>query len=307
MKRELVKIIVTGVVGAAFLSTIPMPSYAAGTSAAQFLKLGAGARAAGMADAFAAIADDVTAGYWNPAGLSQITKPQLSVMQNSYLVDTQYQYLGAACPVGKSALGIALYRMDYGTMDRYTAADVKDGSFSAGSMAGSFTFGSSMAEGLRYGITAKVIRESLENTSQTGMATDAGLLIERGLYRFGLAIQHMGPKMKFVQDEFALPLTVRLGSATRLFQEKLLVGLDIVKPNDNDAALQSGIEYKASEVLFLRTGYKFQTGNALDVEGITGLTGGIGTKFGLFNLDYAFVPFGELGNTHRISLMVTFD
>ncbi|MEQ1920553.1 MAG: hypothetical protein ABL955_15300, partial [Elusimicrobiota bacterium] len=44
-------------------------SSAAGTSGAQFLKLGSGARAGAMADAFAAIADDANAAYYNPAGL----------------------------------------------------------------------------------------------------------------------------------------------------------------------------------------------------------------------------------------------
>ena len=77
-------------------------SNASATSSAQFLKMGAGARAAGMADAFSAVADDVTAGYWNPAGLQQISSPEMSVMQNNSLVETQYQYAGAALPMGPS-------------------------------------------------------------------------------------------------------------------------------------------------------------------------------------------------------------
>src|SRR5438309_778446 len=108
---------------------------AAGTSSAQFLKMGAGARAAAMGDAFSGIADDVTATYWNPAGLAQIRSAQVALMQNAGLVDTQYQYLGAAMPVGKSALGLSIYRLDNGSIDRYTASDVKDGSFSAGALA----------------------------------------------------------------------------------------------------------------------------------------------------------------------------
>src|SRR5438067_1224172 len=82
-----------------------------GTSSAQFLKLGAGARAAGMGDAFVAVADDVTAAYWNPAGLAQIRQTEVEAMQNTSLVDTQYQYLGAAVPLRDSAIGFSMFRM----------------------------------------------------------------------------------------------------------------------------------------------------------------------------------------------------
>src|SRR5688572_13884503 len=88
-----------------FIATLTLTSLlltvnaqAAGTSGAQFLKLGAGARAAAMGDAFCAVSNDVTAAYWNPAGLSQIETPELAVMQNSGLVETQYQYMGLALP-----------------------------------------------------------------------------------------------------------------------------------------------------------------------------------------------------------------
>lgn len=41
--------------------------------------VGSGARAAGMADAFVAIADDATAASWNPAGLVQLERPEISI------------------------------------------------------------------------------------------------------------------------------------------------------------------------------------------------------------------------------------
>ena len=46
-----------------------------GTTTANFLKLGAGARAEAMGGAYAAVADDATALYWNPAGLTRISLP----------------------------------------------------------------------------------------------------------------------------------------------------------------------------------------------------------------------------------------
>lgn len=51
-----------------------------GAHAAEFLSHGVGARALGMGSAFVAIADDVTATYWNPAGLTKVKKNGFSTM-----------------------------------------------------------------------------------------------------------------------------------------------------------------------------------------------------------------------------------
>ena len=65
-----------------------------GTSGAQFLKIGPGARVDSLGGAFGAIADDVTAIYWNPAGLSQLaaTTP-VSGTHTVWLADTRYNFL----------------------------------------------------------------------------------------------------------------------------------------------------------------------------------------------------------------------
>lgn len=42
--------------------------------------VGSGARALGMGEAFVAIADDATAASWNPAGLVQLQKPEMSLV-----------------------------------------------------------------------------------------------------------------------------------------------------------------------------------------------------------------------------------
>lgn len=59
--------LVAGIVAAQDLETPVSPS-----------PVGSGARAAGMADAFVAIADDATAASWNPAGLVQLESPEFS-------------------------------------------------------------------------------------------------------------------------------------------------------------------------------------------------------------------------------------
>ncbi len=59
-----------------------VPALAAeeGAHAAEFLSHGVGARALGMGSAFVAIADDATATYWNPAGLTKVKSHSFSAM-----------------------------------------------------------------------------------------------------------------------------------------------------------------------------------------------------------------------------------
>ena len=74
--------------------------FAAGTSGAIILKQTSGARPLGMGEAFVAVADDVNALHFNPAGLAQIKRHQISVMYLDSLVDTWYGFIGYAYPIG---------------------------------------------------------------------------------------------------------------------------------------------------------------------------------------------------------------
>lgn len=72
-------------------------SYSQTKYAGEFLNIGAGVRALGMGGAFTGISDDSTASYWNPAGLIQIEKTELTVMySNMFSGIVQYSFLNAA-------------------------------------------------------------------------------------------------------------------------------------------------------------------------------------------------------------------
>src|SRR5690349_15116134 len=81
-----------------------------GTSAAEFLLLGAGARGAALGGAFSALTTDVTALYYNPGGLAQLPRPQAMVSTYSYLAGTRYTWGGIAFPMsgGTRAVGVSI-------------------------------------------------------------------------------------------------------------------------------------------------------------------------------------------------------
>ena len=102
------------VISAMLIGVLPA---AAGTGVAkyagEFISLGVGARALSMGGAFVALANDVTAGYWNPAGLSHMVYPQVTLMhaeQFGSLVN--YDYGAVAMPFGTNAsLGLSIIRL----------------------------------------------------------------------------------------------------------------------------------------------------------------------------------------------------
>ena len=55
------------------------------TASSPLLPVGSGARAMGMAGAFIAVADDATAASWNPAGLTQLIRPEVSIVGNRFI------------------------------------------------------------------------------------------------------------------------------------------------------------------------------------------------------------------------------
>jgi len=85
--------------------------------AGEFLRVGVGARALGMGSAFAGLADDGTAAYWNPAGLATLDKHELQAMHAEQFGSiVQYDYLSYSAPLGapgkaKEGLAVSLIRL----------------------------------------------------------------------------------------------------------------------------------------------------------------------------------------------------
>lgn len=165
----------------------------------EFLTIGVGARAMGMGNAFVASADDVTAGYWNPAGLSALgNDTQLGLMHAGFFAGlARYDYLGVAKGIsGNDFLGFSLIRVgvddipntlelidsegniDYDRIRRFSVADY-------GFL---FSYARKMGiEGLSVGGNAKVIHRRVgEFANAWGFGLDAGIMMERNNWKFGV-------------------------------------------------------------------------------------------------------------------------
>lgn len=288
-----------------------------GTSNADFLKIGVGARPEAMGGAFAGVADDANSAYWNPAGLSSIEKWSVTAMHLVWYVNTMYDYISVVAPLDNvTNLGISgnfLYVPSYNSTGGIFAAEDAPASYdlaitlSAARNFGNlyttdFTIGNiSLGANFTY-ITRSLLGESLAPT----VSADIGIIANvTESFKAALVLQDMGTSL----GKDPSPFGVRLGlSHDFAFSPEfgILLAGDINKPFDlSNPDYQKwffglGAELRFFGYGYLRGGYKLGSTEE-------GYTAGAGIAVpDIGSIDYAFVPHTDLGYTHRISLSLEF-
>ena len=109
----------------------------------------------------------------------------------------------------------------------------------------------------------------------------------------------MGSRAKFFRDDEELPVAYAIGSSYN-FHKKFTVTSDCEWVRSEGGAIKAGLEYLPIDLLAVRVGYDER--NASD----NGLTFGLEFHVENFLFDYAFVPFGDLGRSHRVSGEINF-
>ncbi|MBI4061242.1 MAG: PorV/PorQ family protein [Elusimicrobia bacterium] len=280
-----------------------------GTTGAQFLKVGIGARPTAMGGAFSALADDANAVNWNPGALGTIERKNVTASYSSLFQDQSQGFVGYAGPL-KDDMGTVAAGMNYLTVTNIErrAADTEeaDSTFSNQNFALNLSYGRrAFAEGLALGGSLKFIRTTLDSFSASAAALDFGALYKTRIENLtaGVSMQNLGTKI----GPDPLPFKIKGGAAYRLFDRKLALAADVDwLAVDQRAYLSLGTEYWLQKILAARAGYQFGRGQDQLNNRFVGLGIGLGLKAERFNLDYAFVPFGNLGDTHRMTIGMHF-
>ena len=299
----------------------------AGTSAAAFLKIDAGAPTAqALGNAYVSIADGPEALFWNPAGAASATTHELGFTYLDYLQGYKARTLAYLQPIGKTIIGVSLNYMDMSGFDfRGERGELNP---EIGTPVRNFVGGLSIARGfinqkLQIGGTAKYVTERLYNGSGYNNYDNVGFDVGAKLRLVNWL--GLGGALVNIGDKEEMPKGLRLGADlnTRYFT----VSGEYMKYHDDNARYGVGLEVHIPEDLLqvarfdLRVGYYTRENTGVNTKDSwvekVGLeeTSRVSFGFGLYSselfgygasLDYAVTPFGALGTSQQISVAVQF-
>jgi hypothetical protein len=265
---------------------------------------GEGARALGMGSAFVGVAEGSATLSWNVAGLASMKSADLSLHHHSGLAGANQETFFLALPSGSlGTFGLGLKYLDYGNFEARGENGEPAGVYGAGEMGFSAGWGTNVGGGLALGVAAKAGRLSVAESSYSSFSGDLGATWKLGKRaKIGAAYANLGN----AAGSYAPAGGLRLGGSFDLAnsREGLLLAAAMQLQPDGQSAFQLGAEAHAA-AFALRGGYRFKATDS-GYDGLQGMTLGAGLKFGSAGLDYAYLPFGNLGASQRVSLDYSF-
>lgn len=293
-----------------------------GSSGALFLNYSPSARASSMANSYSSITDDVFSIYYNPAGLVNLEKFELGASYTKSFEDLSNQYLSFAYPykIGK-VLGFSYHSFSDGDIQGYDAMGSPTSLIKTVNKALTFSYSKAFTKDeieraiLNGGISLKYIFQTLDNVSAQSFGLDIGVIynirpykywikeIPAQEFRVGAVIRNLGPGLKFDKESSSLPLSLNFGGAWISYpwsKHKLIVSLENKISLDDEYKILFGIEYLLFQLLSVRFGY--ETSKKIG----SSFSFGFGFKLSFVDFDYSIGNYGDLGNMHKMNIVVRF-
>lgn len=312
----------------------------AGTSVANFLKIGIGAKAQAMGAAYVAQADEVTALYWNPAGITHIQGNQVGFTQIDWITDVKLNFLGGSFALGDVGnIGVAITYLSVGEM-KVTNWEHPEGTgetFDANDLCVGLTWARQLTDRFSVGVQAKYIQEKISHCSAGAFAFDIGTRYNTGFMgvKLGMVLTNFGTKMTLKGRDLSirvdpyltegsnpedvranletvawpLPIAMRIGASVDIIDNsfmRLTGNFDFFDERDYAQMWATGGEAAFfNDMFFIRGGMSPRYEDDLRASFGAGFKYNITSSYGIM-LDYAYSDLGDLENASRFSLAVSF-
>ncbi len=284
-----------------------------GQAGAAELLINPWARSSGWGLSSTASARGMEASFMNIAGLAFTKKTEIIFSQTQWLKGSgvNISAFGLAQKVGESGvLGLSIMSMSFGKIEKTTVDQPEGGfgTFSPSLMNIGISYAKAFSHSIYGGANIKIISESIDDVSASGIAIDAGIQYVTGEYdnvRFGISLKNVGSTLSFSGDGFSIRglvtgspnnLTIEQRSADFELPSLLNIGAayDIYFKADHNHRLTlagnytsnsftkdqycAGVEYGLKNYLMLRAGYTYEAGlldNALRTNASSGISAGL--------------------------------
>lgn len=306
-----------------FLSSLFTLKTYAQTFVYEFLRLDKSARVVALGGNSVSMKGDIVGFFQNPAALSDETNKSASFSFQKNLMDVNAGFVAYGREIkGVGDFGLGVSYINYGTFSRTDGQGNTNGEFSAGDLSLQIGYGRQLEAysfgTLRYGVALKYIFSSIAGFASSGVAGDAGLLLDipSEKLQIGFSILNFGTQLSQYDGlSEDLPIDVRFGLTTELEGLPLVLSVGLINLTDKTDAVTDklknftiGGEFLLSEEVRLRVGYDNKRRQDLAVGGSLGLSGvsaGLGILYQKFKFDYAFSSLGVIGIQHQLTLATT--
>jgi hypothetical protein len=189
-----------------------------GTTTAGFLEIGVGGAGIAMGDAYVAAAEDMSAIYWNPAGLALMENNEAMFMYQPWLVDVNSMFAGAGLYIPRlGTLAIGLAGLNYGNID-VTTLEYQMGTgeqYTAYDYNLNLSYARSLVDWFAFGASFKYVTSKIWHSNASAMAVDLGVLVQTPFFspsvreedgmRIGMSISNYGGRMRYDGYDLLFP------------------------------------------------------------------------------------------------------
>lgn len=307
-----------------------------GTTGADQLLIPVGARGIATGGAFVSSLSGLESIYYNPAGLDRSGGAEAMFSYMNYVADINVSYFGASTSLGDfGSIALTFKTLEFGDIP-VTTSEFPDGTgrtYSPSFITFGVTYSKVLTDRISIGTNFKLLNESIENTTATGLAVDVGVQ-----YKFnqqisiGAALKNIGPNMTYsgpelqqrtgipstdpgspngtfeiVAEEFQIPSYFELSASYNYAfneQNNLMLGSTFTANNSLEDKFNFGLEYGFMDIFFLRGGYNLSVGSELE-NSIYGITAGAGVNYKIgdeigVSFDYAYRDVKDFPTSNHI-------
>ncbi|MBD3223208.1 MAG: PorV/PorQ family protein [Caldithrix sp.] len=195
--------------------------YRMGTTAGNFLEIGFGSAGSAMGDAYVAMVNDLSAAYWNPAGLAFMKQSEAQFIYQPLFVGINTAFTGAGFVVPSvGTVALSMLYTGYGDMD-VTTVEAQEGTgetFTANDYAFTVSYARKLTNWFSFGASGKYVGSEIWHTKASALALDLGVIVntfflsptgERkdGMH-IGMSISNYGTRMRYDGIDLINPIDI---------------------------------------------------------------------------------------------------
>jgi len=243
-----------------------LPKYARITTTSYgFLKLTGNARSAGMGDAYSSVGNDLSAVFYNAAGITQIERYAVTASYLKWIVGSQMGTfaIGAKTNLATFAVNFAYFKTDEYEETTSAQPGGTGRMVTLGDMAAGVTIAKQVTDKLSVGGNLRWVQEDLDLQSYSSIDIDFGTLFYTGYRstRLGMSLRNLGGDKDVIGQKARFPMVFNLSGAAEVYGNlgdpfSLTVAIEQMFFTDSTNRYHFGAEAWVQNMVALRGGYK---------------------------------------------------